>query len=62
VLDQLLRFPAGAHDDKVDTCALIGMALDQAHPAMGPAQPKPRPKRDRWADTDEGGDGSWKTI
>lgn len=62
LLDQLLRFPAGAHDDKVDACALIGMALDQAHPAMGPATPKPKPRRDRWADSEERGDDSWKTI
>ncbi len=34
VMKQLLQFPAGLHDDKVDTCALLGMALDKAHPAL----------------------------
>ena len=34
LLDQLLRFPTGKHDDKVDVCALMGMVLDQAHPAI----------------------------
>lgn len=33
LVDQLLRFPAGAHDDAVDVCSLFGMALDMAHPA-----------------------------
>lgn len=43
-LDQLLKFPNGKHDDAVDVCSLIGMALDQAHPAIqstGPKVPKP---------------------
>lgn len=34
ILDELLKFPAGARDNKVDVLALFGMALDQAHPAM----------------------------
>lgn len=34
LLDQLLRFPAGTVDDKVDVCSLIGRALDDAHPAI----------------------------
>jgi predicted phage terminase large subunit-like protein len=28
VLGQLLRFPAGMHDDAVDTCSLIGRGLE----------------------------------
>ncbi len=34
VVEQLVAFPPGKHDDKVDACALLGMALDQAHPAI----------------------------
>lgn len=31
VIGQLLRFPAGMHDDAVDTCSLIGRGLEHIH-------------------------------
>lgn len=34
VLEQLLVFPVGSFDDAVDVCSLIGMVVDQAHPAV----------------------------
>ena len=40
-LDELIRFPAGRHDDDVDCASLIGRALDMAHPAIPPQGPKP---------------------
>lgn len=33
-LSEFLVFPAGKHDDEVDTASLIGRAIDQAHPAI----------------------------
>lgn len=36
-LSEFLVFPAGKHDDDVDTAGMIGRALDQAHPALVPA-------------------------
>lgn len=33
-LGEFLVFPAGKHDDDVDTASLIGRAIDQAHPAV----------------------------
>jgi predicted phage terminase large subunit-like protein len=33
-LSEFLSFPAGKHDDEVDTASLIGRAIDQAHPAL----------------------------
>ena len=36
IIDQLLRFPTGSHDDAVDVLSLFGMALDMAHPAIAP--------------------------
>jgi len=43
VLKQLLAFPAGKHDDAVDVCSMMGLALDMAHPAIVPlATPKPQ--------------------
>lgn len=63
ILEQLLRFPAGAHDDKVDALAQIGLALDMAHPALGPAKPDVRPKRDIWdKPRRREGEDSWKTL
>ena len=44
---QCVGFPAGKHDDVVDVCALIGLALDKTHPTFIPT-PVVRKKRDRW--------------
>lgn len=42
VLSELLRFPAGRHDDEVDCASLIGRALDEVHPAIvAPERPAP---------------------
>jgi len=34
LIDQLLRFPTGKNDDKVDVMSLFCLALDEAHPAI----------------------------
>ena len=39
-LSEYLVFPAGKHDDEVDTASLIGRAADQLIPAMTGAKPK----------------------
>lgn len=41
ILDEYIRFPAGANDDDVDCGSLIGRALDMAHPAI--VQPEEKP-------------------
>lgn len=63
LLRQLLVFPAGKHDDKVDVCALMGMALDQAHPAIRQNVVKPT-KLDRWdkAFGNAEAEDSWKVV
>lgn len=47
VLDQYVRFPAGAHDDEVDAAAIMGRAITMMHPAIvqdaPPAPGKPKP-------------------
>lgn len=62
-ISEFLVFPAGKHDDEVDTASLIGRAIDQAHPAIVTERPKEKP-RDRWdralRDKEEG--INWKTI
>lgn len=44
VLDQYLKFPGGKNDDEVDTAGVIGRAIDHAHPALVPPEPKEPPK------------------
>lgn len=34
IIDQLVRFPTGKNDDKVDVFSIFCLALDQAHPAI----------------------------
>lgn len=46
-LSEFLVFPAGKHDDEVDTASLIGRAIDQAHPAIVAGKLDARAK-DRW--------------
>lgn len=46
VIDQLLRFPAGKHDDAVDTCGLFGRFI---HRVWSNTEPKPQPQlEDVW--------------
>jgi predicted phage terminase large subunit-like protein len=46
---ELLRFPAGVHDDQVDACGLVGQLIDRM---IAPGRPKRtrKPIRDGWSD------------
>ena len=46
-MNQCVGFPSGKHDDAVDVCALIGLALDQTNPGYVPT-PMSRTPPDRW--------------
>jgi hypothetical protein len=59
ILEQYIRFPGGKNDDEVDMGAIIGRAIDQAHPAITSPKVKPDP-RDNWDDEDE--PTSWKVA
>jgi predicted phage terminase large subunit-like protein len=41
-IEQAVALPSGRYDDKIDTCGLIGRAIDQLQNASIPAPPKPR--------------------
>lgn len=43
IIEQFVKFPAGKHDEEVDVAAIIGRAIDMAHPAIvqPPAAPPP---------------------
>lgn len=60
IIDEFVRFPAGKHDDEVDTASLIGRAIDQAHPAIV-ATKRPDKPRDAWAVKDDE-EASWKVM
>jgi predicted phage terminase large subunit-like protein len=62
LLNQLLMFPAGKHDDKVDVCSLMGMVIDQAHPAVAPMIKPPKP-RDGWDYEEQSTEAAeWKIV
>lgn len=64
VLAQLLTFPAGRHDDAVDVCSLMGLVLDEAHPAIV-QPPKVEKVRDGWGrdyKDDDTSEADWKAA
>lgn len=63
VIDQYIKFPNGKNDDEVDTGAIIGRAIDQAHPAISLPEAKKK-DRDSWDSTfdDDDDDDNWKTA
>lgn len=61
VIEQYVRFPGSKHDDEVDAAAVIGRAIDEAHPAiLAPPVDKPKPRGDYDSHTQE--DDSWKVA
>jgi hypothetical protein len=60
VLEALVAFPNGKHDDDVDMCALMARAVNEAHPLVNLPQ-QPVTSRDRWDDAFDDDDGeSWR--
>lgn len=60
VLSQLLTFPAGKHDDAVDVCSLMGMAIDAAHSGIIAASPPPVANTSGYSSRHESGGASWR--
>jgi hypothetical protein len=60
-VEQIVAFPAGRHDDKVDACALLGLALSRAHPAIVSEPVDERPKLDDYSFGEANVD-SWKVM
>lgn len=61
VVDQLVQFPTGKYDDKVDVCGLLGRGIDQmgegAIPSGDIEMPKgPKPFTAAWLEYDDGSD------
>lgn len=62
LIEELVKFPAGTHDDAVDVCSTFGMAINSAHPAISwdVKINKPRDPYDNLFDKLET-DNSWRT-
>lgn len=62
VINQCVAFPGAAHDDAFDVMAWIGLAIDQAHPAIALPVKQDKP-RDRWAKAfEKKAENSWKVT
>jgi len=59
-LSEFLVFPAGKHDDEVDTASMIGRAIDQAHPAIVRAMGDKQRRDGYWPA--EKADNDWMTV
>ena len=63
LLRQMLNFPGGQLDDAVDMAALMGMAIDQAHPAViAPPEPELEPGKDYKFVDDEDEVKGWRVA
>lgn len=61
-IGELTMFPAGKHDDQVDTLGLIGRMIDDMVPARVPKPEAPRPRSDYRSSQREKNADSWKTA
>jgi len=61
VLEELIKFPTGKHDDTVDMCALIGRAVDEAHPMLIVPEQLDDAVQDRY-NFDDNPNDSWKVA
>jgi len=61
LIRQLVKFPAGAFDDKVDVCGLMGRLIDKVYEISPPDKPKEE-KHDDYDDFDNDEGDDWKTV
>lgn len=59
-VEEMIRFPAGKHDDEVDTASLLGRAIDEAHPAAR-AAPTEKTKPNDYGRNSRSRQGDWMT-
>jgi len=60
LINQLIKFPAGAFDDGVDVCGILGRLIDKIYEISPPDKPKSK-QSDDYDDFDDEED-SWKTL
>lgn len=63
LIDMLCKFPAGAHDDAVDVCGMIGMAITDAHPAIfNVKDEQTKQSLDLWGRPTKRSSSNWRTA
>lgn len=62
LINQLCTFPTGTYDDAVDVCALMGMAIQMAHPSILEEVEEDKPKSSPGYAWDEEDEDSWRTA
>ena len=60
LIRQLVKFPAGAFDDKVDACGILGRLIDKVHEISPPSEREH--KRNDYGYGQDDDDDSWKTV
>jgi len=61
LINQLIKFPAGAFDDAVDVCGIMGRLIDKVYEISPPDKPKEKERHDYgYGDNDEA--DSWKVV
>ena len=58
---QLIRFPKGKYDDKVDVCGLFGRMLDKMYAGVTPMAPDAKAANDAYR-LDNDSEESWKNL
>lgn len=61
LVDQLIRFPKGKRDDKVDVCGVLGRLIDKMHTPIIPEKEEEKKPPDSYG-FDEDFEDTWKTI
>lgn len=63
LIDQLCKFPNGKHDDAVDVCALMALAIQSANPAIVSIEEIDKPRPADYGDINDDEDfDSWRTA
>jgi predicted phage terminase large subunit-like protein len=61
LINEMVAFPAGVHDDAVDALGLVGQLLDKILPGLAPERPA-EPKYRDYGQRDEDQDDNWKCV
>ena len=62
LIRQLVKFPAGAFDDKVDVCGLLGRLIDKVYEISPPVDQEKANRSDYGFNFNKEDDDSWKTV
>jgi phage terminase large subunit-like protein len=61
LMNEMVSFPVGKHDDMVDALGLVGQLLDKMLPGLTP-EGTPAPRVRDYGDRDDDQDDNWKVV